>query len=71
VQYESHNVPADVKTVKGILGFSRAMLVRAVKLVEEYDLHPYIAEVYEWEDAPEAFERLRKQDFVGKLVVKV
>ena len=57
--------------VKGILGSSRKMLERVVELVEEYDLHPYVGHVYKWEEAPEAFERLRKQDFVGKLVVKV
>ena len=58
-------------TVKGILGGSRKMLERVVELVEEHDLHPCIGHVYEWGEAPQAFERLRKQDFVGKLVVKV
>jgi D-arabinose 1-dehydrogenase-like Zn-dependent alcohol dehydrogenase len=57
--------------VKGILGNSRTMLERAVDLVETHDLHPYIGHVYEWEDAPKAFEQLRRQDFAGKLVVKV
>jgi D-arabinose 1-dehydrogenase-like Zn-dependent alcohol dehydrogenase len=57
--------------VKGIRAFSKTMLVRAVTLAEEYDLHPYIASTYSWEDAPKAFEQLRKQNFVGKLVIKV
>ena len=47
------------------------MLEKAVRLAEEHDLHPYIEKAYEWADAPEAFERLRNQDFVGKIVVKV
>jgi D-arabinose 1-dehydrogenase-like Zn-dependent alcohol dehydrogenase len=47
------------------------MLAEAVDLAEKHDLHPYIADVYEWEDAPKAFERLREQEFIGKLVIKV
>jgi NADPH:quinone reductase-like Zn-dependent oxidoreductase len=57
--------------VKGISGSSRAMLETVVKLVAEHDLHPYLGNVYEWEDTPKAFERLRGQNFVGKIVVKV
>ncbi|OQV08726.1 hypothetical protein CLAIMM_12952 [Cladophialophora immunda] len=59
------------KTLKGILIYSRAMLEKADALAEKYDLHPRIQEVYAWEDAPKAFERLRGQDFVGKLVIRV
>ena len=33
------------------------MLEKVVDLVEEHDLHPYIGHVYEWEDAPKAFEQ--------------
>ena len=57
--------------MKGILVYSKTMLEKAVRLAEEHDLHPYIEKAYEWADAPEAFERLRNQDFVGKIVVKV
>lgn len=57
--------------VKGILVFSREMLSRAVALAEEHDLHPYIGKVYEWEDAPKAYEQLRRQDTVGKIVIRV
>ncbi|KAJ9605729.1 hypothetical protein H2200_009578 [Cladophialophora chaetospira] len=59
------------KTLKGILIYSKAMLEKAVRLAEEHDIHPQIEKVYTWEDAPQAFERLRSQDFVGKIVVKV
>ena len=58
-------------TVRGILVYSKSMLVKAIKLAEEHDLHPHIEEVFAWEDAPKAFERLRKQGFVGKVVVRV
>jgi hypothetical protein len=61
---------ADLKTVKGIIAFSRKMLEQVVDLVEKHDLHPLI-KVYEWEDAKEAFEQMKGQDFVGKIVIKV
>jgi D-arabinose 1-dehydrogenase-like Zn-dependent alcohol dehydrogenase len=57
--------------VKGILIYSRKMLERAVALAEEHDIHPHVAEVFAWEDAGKAFERLRGQDFVGKIVIRI
>jgi D-arabinose 1-dehydrogenase-like Zn-dependent alcohol dehydrogenase len=57
--------------VKGIVVFSRTMLSKAAALAEEHDLHPYVCKVYDWEDAPEAFEQLRKQNAVGKIVIRV
>lgn len=63
--------PADHGLVKGIVVFSRAMLERAVALAEEHDLHPYMGKVYDWEEAPQAFEQMRKQNTVGKIVIKV
>lgn len=61
----------DSRVVKGILGYSRVMLEKAVRLSEDHDIHPYLGKVYDWEDAPEAFEDLRAQDTVGKIVIKV
>ncbi len=57
--------------MKGILIFSRQMLSRAVELAEEHDLHPYLGKVYNWEDTPQAFEQLREQNTVGKIVIRV
>jgi D-arabinose 1-dehydrogenase-like Zn-dependent alcohol dehydrogenase len=57
--------------VKGILTFSRVMLSRAVALAEEYDIHPYLGATFAWDDAPQAFEQLRKQKTIGKIVVRV
>jgi D-arabinose 1-dehydrogenase-like Zn-dependent alcohol dehydrogenase len=51
--------------------YSKKMLEKAVTLAEEHDIHPQIEEAFAWEDAPKAFERLRGQDFVGKIVIKV
>lgn len=40
-------------------------------LAEEYDLHPCLGKVYDWEEAPQAFEQLREQNTVGKIVIRV
>ena len=61
---------ADIMAVKGILGNSKVMLERAVSLTEEHDLHPEI-NVFAWEDAKPAFEALRSQSCVGKIVIQV
>lgn len=57
--------------MKGILGASIAMTEQTVRLVEDHDIHPLIGTVFEWEDAPLAFEAVHSQKFVGKIVVKV
>jgi NADPH:quinone reductase-like Zn-dependent oxidoreductase len=57
--------------VKGILMFSRKMLLRAVALAEEHDLHPYLGRTFEWKDAPQAFDEQRRQNTVGKIVIRV
>lgn len=61
---------SNFNTVKGILGNSKKMLQDVVELVEKHDVHPMI-QVFEWEDAPKAYEALRNQNFVGKVVIKV
>ncbi|KAH7336029.1 putative alcohol dehydrogenase [Rhexocercosporidium sp. MPI-PUGE-AT-0058] len=62
---------AQAKILKGIAVFSRTMLSRVVELTEEHDLHPCLGKVFEWDEAPEAFELMRKQNTVGKIVIKV
>lgn len=57
--------------MKGLLAASVAMIERTVRLVEEHDIHPVIARVFEWEDAPQAFEALNSQKYAGKIVVRV
>jgi NADPH:quinone reductase-like Zn-dependent oxidoreductase len=61
---------ADICTVRGSMSASREMLEELVKVVEEYDIHPYISKTFEFDQALEAFETLRKQTDVGKIVVK-
>ncbi|KAF4618417.1 hypothetical protein G7Y89_g14887 [Cudoniella acicularis] len=58
------------KTLKGIRGNSKAMLERAIALIERNDLHPVIS-VYEWDEVKKAFGDLRRGNSVGKLVIKV
>jgi D-arabinose 1-dehydrogenase-like Zn-dependent alcohol dehydrogenase len=70
-QFQKSSNSADYGIVKGILVFSRTMLSRAVALAEEHDLHPYLGKVYNWQDAPQAFEQLRRQNTVGKIVIRV
>lgn len=57
-------------TVKGILGNSKAMLEQAISLTEKHDLNTEI-NVFEWENAKQAFEALINQNCVGKIVIKV
>lgn len=56
--------------VQGIIGSSRKMLEDTVELVEKHDLHPLIT-TFEWADAKKAFEALKSQDVIGKVVIKV
>jgi D-arabinose 1-dehydrogenase-like Zn-dependent alcohol dehydrogenase len=63
--------PLTFDIVRGILGYSRAIIEKTVALAEEHDLHPHLGAVYEWEDAPKAFDHLRRGDFVGKIIIKV
>ena len=57
--------------MKDILVYSKAMLSRVVALTEEHDIHPYLGKVYNWEDAPQAFEQMRQQGTVGKIAIRV
>jgi D-arabinose 1-dehydrogenase-like Zn-dependent alcohol dehydrogenase len=57
--------------VRGHLGTSKVMLNELVHLVEEHSIKPVVGEVFSWEEAPKAFERMMKQDTVGKLVISM
>jgi NADPH:quinone reductase-like Zn-dependent oxidoreductase len=47
------------------------MIERAVQLMEEKNVRPKVGSVYDWENAPSAFEELGRQSFVGRIVVRV
>ena len=53
--------------MNGSLGILQDM----AKCVEQKDIHPVIANVYEWQNTKEGYKALLNQGFVGKLVVKI
>jgi NADPH:quinone reductase-like Zn-dependent oxidoreductase len=59
------------KNARGILTYSKTMLEEAVRLAEEHNLSPHVGHVFAWKDAAQAFDQMRKQNFVGKIVIKV
>jgi len=60
------------KTLRGVFGSaSKPMAEEMAKTVEEKKIHPFIAEIYEWEDAKEAFKAAIQQTGVGKIVIRV
>lgn len=57
--------------VRGVFGFNRAHEEKLVEFVEKYKLKPEVAEVFEWEEAKEAFKKSMEREVVGKIVIKV
>ncbi|EJD34646.1 NAD(P)-binding protein [Auricularia subglabra TFB-10046 SS5] len=57
--------------VRGITVGSLDMLRNFIRLVEVHKLKPVVGRVFGFEDVKKAYECLEKQDFVGKIVVKV
>lgn len=47
------------------------MAIDFVKFIEEHDIHPPIAQVFDFEEGDKAVEALRKFNGVGKIVVTV
>lgn len=56
---------------RGVLGVSKEMADELVRQIDEHDIRPVIAKVYEFEDALDAFEALSSLTAIGKIVVKV
>ncbi|CZR65585.1 related to Alcohol dehydrogenase [Phialocephala subalpina] len=59
------------KTVRGVFGYSRDMVVAMTELMGGKGLRPLISKVFEFEEAKEAFKALVKQNDVGKIVIRV
>ncbi len=59
------------KSLRGVFQIRKDMVEKVLDVYEKHDLHPPIAQVFEWEDAKEAFAALVRQAAVGKLVIKV
>ncbi|KUJ10704.1 NAD(P)-binding protein [Mollisia scopiformis] len=58
------------KIVRGVFGFNTEHVARLLEITSEYKLEP-LMEVFEWEDAREAFERSMGRSVVGKIVIRV
>lgn len=58
-------------TVRGITVGSLDMLRDFIRLVEMHKLKPVVGRVFALDEVKKAYECLEKQDFVGKIVVKV
>lgn len=41
-----------------------------LRVITEHEIHPVIAKTFEFEEATEAFEYLKAQSAVGKVVIK-
>ncbi|TDZ33398.1 Zinc-type alcohol dehydrogenase-like protein [Colletotrichum spinosum] len=72
---ENHDLIPDIiwgaKTVRGLLYGSLGMFQEMAAFVEENKIEPVISEVFGWTDAKEAYKRMLKQGFVGKIVIKL
>lgn len=58
-------------TVRGITVGSLDMLRDFIRLVDMHKLKPVVGRVFALDEVKKAYECLEKQDFVGKIVVKV
>ncbi|EIN05165.1 NAD(P)-binding protein [Punctularia strigosozonata HHB-11173 SS5] len=65
------NVITKAFMLRGILIGSVEQFQQFVRLVEANDLHPVINKVFDFEHAREAYEYLKSQQHVGKVVIKV
>ena len=57
--------------VQGILGTSKLMAEETVRLAQKHNIHPVIAKVWDFQEAPAAFKMLMSQKEVGKVVIRV
>jgi len=57
--------------VRGKLAASRRMSEQLGEMMEKYNIHPVIGKTFEWVEAHQAFEAMKMQNTVGKIVIKV
>ncbi|PVH76074.1 NAD(P)-binding protein, partial [Cadophora sp. DSE1049] len=67
----SSDVASSVVLVRGIYGIYKTHCEALLELVNEHQIHPLIAEAFEFEDAKMAFERIMRREVVGKVVIRV
>jgi NADPH:quinone reductase-like Zn-dependent oxidoreductase len=69
------DVPTDAimwinATVSGVYVGSRADFEAMNEFISEHEIRPLIDHVFEFEDAPAAFELMESGDFMGKIVIR-
>jgi NADPH:quinone reductase-like Zn-dependent oxidoreductase len=47
------------------------MLAKVLDVYQEHGVRPQIAQMFEWEEAKDAFAALNGQSAVGKIIIKV
>jgi NADPH:quinone reductase-like Zn-dependent oxidoreductase len=57
--------------VSGIYVGSRADFEAMNAFIDEHEIRPVVDRVFDFEDAPEAFEYMEKGDFMGKIVIRM
>ena len=57
--------------VKGCVAFNRDMTSELVSFLEARSIRPVIAKTFEFDEAVEAFEALKKQKEVGKIIIRI
>ena len=57
--------------MKGCCAFPRESTAEFCAFVEANNIKPVIAQTFKFEETVEAFETLRKQSAVGKIVVEI
>ncbi|KAH8169460.1 zinc-binding dehydrogenase domain-containing protein [Sarocladium implicatum] len=60
------------KTIRGLIGTgSKEMAEELVEFIQKHDLHPPIAQTFEFEEAREAMEALKTLSKPGKIVINI
>ncbi|KAH7370003.1 putative alcohol dehydrogenase [Rhexocercosporidium sp. MPI-PUGE-AT-0058] len=59
------------KMLRGVYGIYKTHCEALLELVNEHQIHPLIAQVFEWEDAKMAFDMIMKGEVVGKVAIRV
>jgi D-arabinose 1-dehydrogenase-like Zn-dependent alcohol dehydrogenase len=58
-------------TVSGVYVGSRADFEAMNDFISEHEIRPLIDRVFEFEDAPAAYDYMESGDFMGKIVIRL
>jgi D-arabinose 1-dehydrogenase-like Zn-dependent alcohol dehydrogenase len=57
--------------VRGLVAFSKDASAEFVRFSEANGFNPVVSQIFEFDQAIQAFEAMEKQNSVGKLIVKI